>query len=64
MEGSVMDMISKSGPLEVATLEEEQAKRAESQGCLGTASLVPLLGLQSPAQGAAGHCPLAIQAHN
>ena len=64
MEGSVMYMLSMSGPLEVATHEEEQAKRAESQGSLETASLVPLLGPQSPAQGGAQHCSLAIQSHN
>ena len=64
MEGSVVYMLSTSGPLEVATHEEEQATKAESQGCLATASLVPLLGPQSPAQGGAQHCSLAIQFHN
>ena len=29
-----MYMLSISGPLEVANREKEQAKRAESQGCL------------------------------
>ena len=57
-------MLSMSRPLEVASHEEEQAKRAESQGCPETASLVPLLGQQSPAQGGAEHCSLAIQSYN
>ena len=57
-------MLSTSRPLEVATCEEEQAKTAESQGCLGTASLFPLLGPQSPAQGGTEHCSVAIQSHN